>query len=529
MSYFLQVTSFDPLVINSNTPGPEGPVGGVGPRGPQGDQGLPGGVTTVDGNAGIIDLTTKYIGPAAIVKAGDGSDLVAKVNGTTTGAVFIPRGTYTITQQLTPQAGVLIYGEGNLTKIVCGNSFGFNPAINIAHDDVTLRDFLIDGNKANQAADLTTVDFVGAARGAALGVHSINANGYGIHAGPGSTDIRFEHCIIESPRDEGIEFQGASRGAIIGNTVLNAGKNGIYVWGNTAAGHTCSDVTITGNEVYNASSGASGYAGIRADDGATNITITGNNVIAGGTAANGISVVGQTATPTIHTTITGNTIDGVTGHGIIASACRMASIQGNTVRNAGLCGIFASTLAPGLSISGNTVSGSQRSGIAVLDVTDFTITGNVCKNNGQDQAQTNYYHGITLWQSTGTVDKGVIAHNRCFDDQVTKTQQYGIRTLNTIGASVVIGPNILDGNGTSGMLFSFGGTTTASVSAWKKLTGVTVSSGGNSIPHGLPYVPQAIVICMTSAGTIWKAGGSDATNIVLMADVTSRTADVYVG
>ena len=164
----------------------------------------------------------------------------------------------------------------------------------------------------------------------------------------------------------------------------------------------------------------------------------------------------------------------------------------------------------------------------VLDTTDFTVADNVCKNNGQG-ANTNTYHGITLWQSTGTVDKGLVSGNRCFDDQGSKTQQYGISTLNTIGASVSIGPNILDGNGTSGMLFSFGGATAASCVPWKLISNQSVSSGGSSIAHGLPYAPQTVLIFMRSAGTVFRAGASDGTYVVLASDSGTRTCDILVG
>lgn len=208
---------------------------------------------------------------------------------------------------------------------------------------------------------------------------------------------------------------------------------------------------------------------------------------------------------------------------------KATTVSGNTVQGATTHGIYVTTTnTTGTTVVGNTSVDNTGSGIMILDTTDFVVQGNTCRNNGQG-ANTNTYHGITLWQSTGTVDKGVVSGNRCYDDQGSKTQQYGIRTLNTIGASVSIGPNILDGNGTSGMLFSFGGATAASCVPWKLIANQSVSSGGNSIAHGLPYTPQTILIYMRSAGSVFRAGAPDGTSVVLASDTGTRTCDILVG
>jgi hypothetical protein len=41
-------------------------------------------------------------------------------------------------------------------------------------------------------------------------------------------------------------------------------------------------------------------------------------------------------------------------------------------------------------------------------------------------------------------------------------------------------------------------------------------------------VPQVVLVFMRSAGTIWRAGGSDATTIVLASDTGTRTCDILV-
>jgi hypothetical protein len=62
---FLQVTSFDPLII-SEPQGSQGPQGQIGPAGPVGP---PGGVVSVNGQTGVVDLSGHYVPLATGVTA----------------------------------------------------------------------------------------------------------------------------------------------------------------------------------------------------------------------------------------------------------------------------------------------------------------------------------------------------------------------------------------------------------------------------------------------------------------------------
>jgi parallel beta-helix repeat protein len=358
-----------------------------------------------------------------------------------------------------------------------------------------------------------------------LNVHAKSANGYNIVAFPGGDDMLVQGCYSEDARDEGIEFQGTSRCQAIGNKVVNAGKNGILVW---AAGGSADGCVIAGNTVTGSAALTAGFCGIRIDDGTTNVTVTGNTVIGGGTSARGISISSATAAYVVGAVVSGNAVTGSPTDGIYVYKAKSVTVHGNSV-NGCETGIKADTDIAGIVISGNTITGCQRSGILIFDVSDFTITGNLCKNNGIDAAQTYYRAGITLFNSGGGIDRGAVIGNRCYDDQVTKTQQYGIRTVNTIGASVVIAQNITNGNATTGQDFVFGGATAASSPPWKLLPNVSVTSTGTSVPHGLPYAPTSVLVYMRSAGTIWRSGTPDATNVGLIADAGTRTCDVWVG
>jgi len=482
--------------------------------------------------AAFAELPSKYgfVAPAATGTTGtDVANLQAAITAAAGKGIIIPAGSYSITALSIPADTSLFLSRG--CTLTLANSSNTN-LLNVAGNNVTIEGHgKLNGNRANQSGNSNGVYTISAYT-TVRGITVTSCNGYNIVAFPGASDFRVDGCISLDARDEGIEVQGCARASITNNLVRGAGKNGIYVYANTTSNssNTCTDVTISGNIVEGSSAISSGYANIRIDDRARNVTVTGNTVSGGGTSCNGIVVHSSTTYHTRDCAVTGNTVRNVPGAGIQASGYSQATvISGNSVQAAGTHGIYVTSAnTTGVTVTGNTVSECTSSGIMLLDTTDFVVEGNICRNNGQG-ANSNTYHGITLWQSTDSVNKGRVAGNRCYDDQVSKTQQYGIRTLNTIGASVSIGPNILDGNGTSGMLFSFGGATAASCVPWKLISNQSVSSGGNSIAHGLPYTPQTVLIFMRSAGTVYRAGASDGTSVVLASDSGTRTCDILVG
>jgi hypothetical protein len=63
MTNFLQVTSFDPLIV-AEPQGPQGPQGQIGPAGPSG-----GGVTSIDGQTGEVALASNPAVQAAQAQA----------------------------------------------------------------------------------------------------------------------------------------------------------------------------------------------------------------------------------------------------------------------------------------------------------------------------------------------------------------------------------------------------------------------------------------------------------------------------
>lgn len=170
--------------------------------------------------------------------------------------------------------------------------------------------------------------------------------------------------------------------------------------------------------------------------------------------------------------------------------------------------------ASGAVVQGNTIDG-QWMGINVLPgATNTVVQGNVSKNNSRTGIFVS--NGATGFQIVG---------NRCFDNQGTPTQLYGIEIEAGASNNYVVLGNDLRGNTTAG--FSNGATgTTRSVAS--NLAHATAAGGTSTqtpgavstvnIAHGLAAAPTTAVVQPANA----NARGApayfvtfDATNVVL--------------
>jgi parallel beta-helix repeat protein len=336
-------------------------------------------VSVALGAVGYGGFNVKSYGATGDGTTDDGAAIMAANTAATAtkGVVFFPPGTYRVSAfALRPAAGTTWAGSGEASIIKLKNAGNGNlievmPGIT----DVTIRDLRLDGNRANQSSDGNCVK-TNAARTKVLNCHVLSAYGYNIVAFAGGDDFSVIGCTTEDALSEGIEIQGASRAVISNNIVKTAGKNGIYVWAN---GGTCSDVSITGNVVYDSSNLTASFAGIRVDDGATNVTITGNTVTGGGTTSPGIKVFSSTAARVTHVTVSGNTIDAPTANGIFIDVADYVTVTGNTVKNAAAVGILVQSSTTACRVSNNVVSGttSNDSGIKSNSGTSIAIVSNV--------------------------------------------------------------------------------------------------------------------------------------------------------
>jgi hypothetical protein len=183
--------------------------------------------------------------------------------------------------------------------------------------------------------------------------------------------------------------------------------------------------------------------------------------------------------------------------------------------------------AAGLVAAANVAQGCHGSGLRLDATSQFSLIGNVLWGNGTAPPTADDAHGVLLG-ATAPVSNGVVAGNRCGDGGGA-TQLSGI-ALRGVVAGVSLRANNLDGNSASGTSTA-GGVLTAGTGSLPTaaVTGVTVGAVSTAIPHGLHQPPHSVVISMRSAGQVWVALPSDATNIHLIADAPGRSCDVLVG
>ena len=108
-------------------------------------------------------------------------------------------------------------------------------------------------------------------------------------------------------------------------------------------------------------------------------------------------------------------------------------------------------ICKGIVVKGNICSGNALVGIQVA-ASNVIVEGNICySNNCETSDIPPRKAGILVQGVPGvSIDGVLLIGNRCFDDQGTQTQQYGIALSqqNAMVSQVLIAENDLRGNGT---------------------------------------------------------------------------------
>jgi len=163
-------------------------------------------------------------------------------------------------------------------------------------------------------------------------------------------------------------------------------------------------------------------------------------------------------------------------------------------------------------IKDNHVETVNQQGINIARDARKQVIGNTVKNNNQGGYTDHRSVGILIGRTT-SITKGVLVMgNYVYDDQATKTQEYGIGTDLGSGAvqNTVIKNNHLVGNNT-GAFYSLGNILAGSGTVVKDCVGVTLENGGEAtfsgdgttttftIAHGLADTPGSVKVTPGSA------------------------------
>lgn len=308
--------------------------------------------------------------------------LQAAVNASAGKTLRVPAGTYMLSAKLSIPSNTHIVAEiGAVIKATAGNVS--NPVLLevSGKSDVLIEGLTIDGNLASIAGFNNVVTVFTCNRVVFERCKWQNTKGIAVIFSTSIVDsgVRnsfFNECgtyhktsASSGDRKQGIAFSSGTR----------ANNTGNFAIGNTftEVGLDCISFSTQSNGLIQGNKIRVNYAGSIYVPSSINVKIIGNDVsnwvTGGSTNGNGIDVFNS---------------DRIT---IVGNACYS-------------CG---------------------AAGIMVADTDDFSIVGNICMNNWQSGTSV-HRGGITLdTNGASVVTHGVIAGNRCGDDQGAKTQQYG--------------------------------------------------------------------------------------------------------
>jgi nitrous oxidase accessory protein NosD len=294
-------------------------------------------------------------------------------------------------------------------------------------------------------------------------------NGSGIAIRDTVSNIFIRNVYITATAANGIYTQGTITNLNVIDCETNAtGKRGVHISANGAKilggyfhdtldhdgiqfGDTASNCLVIGAYCYN-----NAFKGIEVQVGSTNVSVIGCHVYDNGDVGVAFQQ-GANNCKVVDCEVYGNNSHGIHIDLTASNPSQYALVQGNTVINngdaLGESGIVIDNSSYARVI-GNHVAGNQRHNILLTTATFCTVMGNVCMN-GSATTGTTTGEGIAL---EGNSLNNIVSGNIGTDNQVTKTQRYGVSV--TAGSNNnIITSNQLSGNLTGSL--SDSGTSTS--------------------------------------------------------------------
>jgi parallel beta-helix repeat protein len=344
------------------------------------------------------------------------------------GTVALPEGVYSGNARIELKDNVVIRGAGQGATVLRGLSGVAGGVITaLSADtvvDAVVQDLTVDANV------LAGVNGIQISTGSRVTVSRVTVtNGtIGIWLN-GSADCKVIDCLVSSSSTRGIETSSV-RTLVRGCNIDTALDTGITVTGAT-------DCRVESTRVAAVGSTGANKHGINIVAGSDRAQVAGCPRIAA-TGGMGVHVDAS-----VGVEITGNVIDQssatLEGIGLSATATD-ARVVGNRVINGKDNGISVSGARS--IVTSNVVDGAQFMGIQV-NANDCVVNSNVIRNAGKSA-------GVSAWAGVdlNNAQHCIVIGNRCFDDQGTPTQKYGIGERGTSDNNT-IGGNDLAGNATA--------------------------------------------------------------------------------
>lgn len=365
--------------------------------------------------------------------------------------------TYLVTA-LTLNAGQILSGRGATFKQKASTT---GDLVTASAADITIRDVVIDGNKANQTNDNFGVRSVSATRLSLLNCYIKDCKAGSVKA-TSATDLQIEGCRFEN-----------------GGDLTSTSRNEVGI-------ASSQDVRVIGNRFNGSATTGGDNVGLLIDTSGGEAVVQGN--VFENYESESIQVVrydagaeDTSASRIKRVSIVGNYINGTTEKSIVGihvgENCQEVVVSGNViydcvdgvkvgqwVRNVAVADNVCSLGTTGITVLGasygqvavtgnvctdNSGNGIILSGAAADPIEGIVVSSNVCANN--NTGGTASIGGIKI---DADIQHGVIANNVCTDTQAVKTQGYGLVVGAKTFTNLTLIGNVLTGNATASALVS---------------------------------------------------------------------------
>jgi parallel beta-helix repeat protein len=330
------------------------------------------------------------------------------------GKIVLTEGTFNVVTSVIFKSNVTFMGQGYGTLISMASTTTNEPILNV---------YALTGTYENVVIENLRI------QGAGSGNHATAGDQRGIHS-RNTSNIRIRNVWVYETPSTGITLDQSTNAIAENCFIQNTGYNCIGIGENLVTNVLVKNCWLTG---------------------ASNAGIEFNSVVSGGKMIGCYSYANKwgcriamdygSYAPT-GISLVGNTFRDNTQFGVIVTNGIDIIIDSNTVQNnlaGNYDGIKLDTTTKS-KVANNISSGNGGSGILIHKSPDNVINSNICYNNGQ---QSTTADGIKFTDSLSIYSlRNVVIGNKCFDDQATKTQRYGINLTSGTDYLVIIGNDV---------------------------------------------------------------------------------------
>lgn len=359
---------------------------------------------------------------------------------TTDFAIYIPCGVWDIDGTINftnSHQRVTMFGEGDCSIIKLMDNTDDQIIYLAGADYVTLRDFTVNGNNANNAVDEDAIySGWGSNHNKFLNLYIHDTSGCGIFMN-GGKDVHIDNCKFENIGTLGVNnnVYGMAiklehfSGVQITNNEIDTfyGDGGIFLSGVSidGSGYGTENVIISDNLIRGGQTDQT--SGIHIHQG-KDISILNNYILDNEPGTLGINGI-FSGSDTHNMLFDGNFIHNVSGvgieikgnHSVISNNHIVLYTNGTNGNDAN--GMYISS--DDVICTGNYIEDAPNHGIYIANAkNNLLISNNIIKNSGGRHSADR--SGIRFVITSGVRNNTIISNNHIFDDQTVPTQQYGI-------------------------------------------------------------------------------------------------------